>query len=145
MVTAGQQPVFADDDAVVKAFFANTNDFRKIVYLPPEARGVVSATAQPAAQVLTNSFENQQVSVQIQAPAPSILLVSQSWYPAWKAYVDGSPVKLWRADYAFQAVEVPAGRHTVRLAYEDRAFRIGWVLSCAGLLLWLGLWWKGRF
>jgi hypothetical protein len=145
MVTAGQQPVFAGDDAVVKAFFANTNDFRKIVYLPPEARGVVSATAQPATQVLTNSFENQQISVQIQAPAPSILLVSQSWYPAWKAYVDGSPVKLWRADYAFQAVEVPAGRHTVRLAYEDRAFRMGWVLSCAGLLLWLGLWWKGRF
>ena len=144
MVTTGQLPVFADDDTLVKIFFANTNDFRKIVYLPPEARGLISAVAQPSAKILTENFESQRVTVQVETPSACLVLISQSWYPAWKAYVDGVPVKLWRADYAFQAVEVQAGRHTVRFAYEDRAFRVGGMLSCAGLVLWLRIGWQGR-
>ncbi len=54
-----------------------------------------------------------------EAPAASLVVISQTYYPAWKAYVDGRPAKLWRANYAFQALEVPAGRHHIRLAYED--------------------------
>jgi uncharacterized membrane protein YfhO len=49
--------------------------------------------------------------------------------------VDGQPATLLRANHAFQAVQVPAGRHHVRLAYEDRMFHIGAAVSAAG---WLG-------
>jgi uncharacterized membrane protein YfhO len=48
--------------------------------------------------------------------------------------VDGKPVRLWRANHAFQALEVPAGRHEVKLAYEDRPFYGGTIVSALTLL-----------
>ena len=55
-------------------------------------------------------------------------------YHNWKARVDGKAVPLWRANYAFQAVEVPAGRHEVTLVYGDKMFWIGTLLAA-----WAGL------
>jgi len=48
--------------------------------------------------------------------------------------VDGKPMPLWRANYAFQALEVPAGKTKVELVYEDRAFLFGAILSVTTLL-----------
>ena len=40
-----------------------------------------------------------------------------------------------RANHAFQAVEIPRGRHTIRLEYEDRMFRVGAIISVAALFI----------
>jgi uncharacterized membrane protein YfhO len=63
-----------------------------------------------------------------------MVVVAQAFYHPWRAYVDGAPVRLWRANYAFQAVEVPAGRHRLELVYEDKTFRAGSAVSLATLL-----------
>jgi uncharacterized membrane protein YfhO len=62
-----------------------------------------------------------------------MLVIAQSYYHAWHAYVDDKPTALWHANYAFQALEVPAGKHQVSLIYEDNAFRYGAVISLASL------------
>ena len=144
-ITAGQQPVFADDEAVVAAFSKTNTDFREAVFLPLESRHAISATREPAARVLAANFANQRISFHIEAPAPSLIVISQTWYPAWKALVDGRPAKLWRANYAFQALEVPVGRHDVRLVYADNRFLAGVVLSGVGLLACLSLWLLAHF
>ena len=41
------------------------------------------------------------------ADQPSLVVAAQTFYPCWKASVDGQPARLWRANYAFQAVQVP--------------------------------------
>jgi hypothetical protein len=140
LVTAGQQPVFADDRAAFQAFFQTNLDFRQIVILPPEAREKITATRQAAARVLNATFADQVVSLQTEARAPSLVVISQSHYPAWKAYVDGQPVTIWRANYAFQALQVPAGEHRVQLVYEDTNLKVGAVLSGVGLLACAVLW-----
>jgi hypothetical protein len=142
IVSAGQRPVFADDNTAFAALSQTNLDLRQIVFLSPEARGGISATQQGAARVLASQFANQKVAIQTEAPAPSLVVISQTYYPAWKAYVDGQPVKLWRANYAFQALQVPAGRHQIELRYEDRTLLIGAILSALGLLACAGLgWW----
>jgi hypothetical protein len=142
LVTAGQRPVFADDRTAFQAFFQTNLDFRRIVMLPPEARGSLTATQQTSARVLDAKFANQSIAIQTEAPAASLVVISQSHYPAWKAYVDGQPTMIWRANYAFQALEVPAGRHQIRLVYEDKALLAGAVLSGLGLLACAVLWWR---
>jgi len=142
LVTAGQRPVFADDRTAFQAFFQTNLDFRRIVMLPPEARGSLTATQQISARILDAKFANQSIAIQTEAPAASLVVISQSHYPAWKAYVDGQPTKIWRANYAFQALEVPAGRHQIQLVYEDKALLAGAVLSGLGLLACAVLWWR---
>jgi uncharacterized membrane protein YfhO len=71
--------------------------------------------------------------VEVAADASAMVVVAQAFYHPWRAYVDGARVKLWRANHGFQALEVPAGRHEVRLVYEDRVFEGGAVISLATL------------
>ena len=142
LVTIGQQPVFADDRAAFDALSQTNHNLRQIVFLPLEARGSITATQQTTARVLEAAFSNHKISLRTEAPATSLVVLSQTHYPAWKAYVDSQPAKLWRANYAFQALEVPAGHHQIELVYEDRKLLAGAALSCLGLLACAGLWWR---
>ncbi len=50
-------------------------------------------------------------------PDPRFLVFVDSFYPGWRAWVDGNEVQILRADDAFKAIAVPAGTHKVRFAY----------------------------
>ena len=140
LVTAGQHPVFADDRAAFDALSQTNLDLRQVVFLPLEPAGASPRRSRTAARVLDARFANQSISIQTVAPAASLVVISQTYYPAWKAYVDGRPAKLWRANYAFQALEVPAGRHQSGWLYQDKQLLAGAVLSGLGLLACAGLW-----
>jgi hypothetical protein len=73
------------------------------------------------------------------------LVLADTWYPGWRATVDGQPVPLYRADYLFRAVEVPPGDHRVTFAYAPLSLRLGAVISgLAWLLLGVARWLAGR-
>ncbi len=145
IVTAGQRPVFADDKTAFDAFYQTNMDFRETVFLPPEASGSIAATQRTSARVLESRFTPQRISIRAEAAGPGLVVIAQTFYPVWRASVDGQPAKIWRANYAFQAVEIPAGTHAVELIYRDNAFRAGLWLSGLGLLICAGMWWwSGR-
>ncbi len=135
LVTAGQRPVFAGDAETLQALAASDFDASKIVFLSPEARQAVTVTNQTKARVLNSKFETQSVEIHVEAAAPSMVVVAQTFYHNWSASIDGRDVPLLRANYAFQAIQIPQGRHDVRLAYKDKAFQTGLALS---LVAWLG-------
>jgi hypothetical protein len=135
LITAGQAPAFIEAQTAAQVCSSPDIDFGSTVYLPSEARGKVSATPQPEARVLNPKFENHKITLQTEAPGPCMVVLSQTYYPAWKAYVDGKATKLWRANNAFQSVEVPSGKHRLEFVYEDGAFHFGLLLSASGLLL----------
>jgi uncharacterized membrane protein YfhO len=62
---------------------------------------------------------------------PGLLVVSDSYYPGWRAWVDGNSVAIHRVNYGFRGVVVPAGRHTVEMEYEPASFQVGLFLSLA--------------
>jgi uncharacterized membrane protein YfhO len=68
------------------------------------------------------------------------LVISQSFYHPWRAFVDDRPSPLLRANYAFQAVQVSGGRHHVRLVYQDRAFFVGNIVSGMAVIACLIAW-----
>ena len=71
--------------------------------------------------------------MRVVAPEPSLVVLSQTFYHPWRAEVDGRSATLWRANHAFQALEMPAGAHDVRFVYADNAFRYGSLVSCLTL------------
>lgn len=50
---------------------------------------------------------------------PGFLILSENFYPAWKAYVDGQEREIYRADYTFRAVFLEKGDHRVRFVYDS--------------------------
>jgi len=71
------------------------------------------------------------------------LVVTRTFDPGWRATVDGQPVAVQRANLAFQAVRVPAGRHVVETAYRPASVAVGLLISAAGLLALLALAFSG--
>ncbi len=70
-----------------------------------------------------------QLTIDVDATHAGWLFVADVWYPGWQARVDGQAQPLLRADYLFQAVHVPAGRHMVALVYRPLSFYLGALIS----------------
>lgn len=56
---------------------------------------------------------------------------SQTYYPGWKAFVDGKETELYEVNGLIQGCFVPAGEHTVEFRFVPTVFYLGVVLSAA--------------
>jgi hypothetical protein len=141
VITAGQKPVFESDEKTLQSITAEDFNPRDTVYLPESERATVSVTNQTLCAVTAASFSPNRVEADINAAAPSLVVLSQSYYHLWRALVDEKSVPLLRANLAFQAVEVPAGMHRIKLIYRDPNLEIGAMISLLSLvacgLIWL--------
>ena len=135
LVTAGQKPAFLNDADTMRALTQPDFDGNKIVFLPPEDESAVTISNQTDARVLKSKFGNQTVDIEVEAAEPSLAVVAQTYYHDWHVEVDGKPMKLLRANHAFQAVPVPAGKYQIHFYYQDRAFETGAGIS---IVSWLG-------
>jgi hypothetical protein len=59
----------------------------------------------------------------------------QTWYPGWKAYIDGKPVEIKHADYYLRGIFINAGEHTIEFKYQPVSFAIGAVVSLLFIVL----------
>lgn len=75
-----------------------------------------------------------QFSARTSSPCPSWLFSSETYYPGWKAFLDGKEARIFVADYAFRAVAVPAGEHEIQFSYQPVSFRIGLYAGFAALI-----------
>jgi hypothetical protein len=80
-------------------------------------------------------YENHLVNIQASLDRPGILVLADSFYPGWNAYVNGRQEKIYRANLFFRAVALSAGTHSVEFRYEPRSFAIGRAVSIVTLSL----------
>jgi hypothetical protein len=84
-------------------------------------------------------YEPGRVRIVTEADAPAMLVLTDTWYPGWQAELDGARVRLWRANHAFRAVAVPAGRHEIVMRFRPLSVAAGAIVSGVALLVVLGL------
>lgn len=68
-------------------------------------------------------------------PCDGFLVFSEPYYPGWEVTVDGQPAKLLKANFAFSAVRITRGNHTIDRVYRPRSFRNGLILSTLSTIL----------
>jgi hypothetical protein len=144
LVTAGQGPVFRTNDTELGAIMEESFEPRSTVYLPEELRGVIVATNATSATVKSIARQTGRISFTVAAEQPSMVVVAQSYYHVWQAKVDDQTVPIRRANYAFQALEVPGGEHQVMLIYRDRKLILGGVISAMSVLACACCWRRAR-
>lgn len=97
-------------------------------------------------RVETKSERPDAMVVDVRLSHPGYLVVLDTFDPAWRARVDGEKAEVRRANHAFRAVAVPAGRHRVDLEYRPGAVRGGIMVSLATAVAAaaVSLWWSRR-
>lgn len=72
---------------------------------------------------------NNSIKLKVDAEKRSILVLTDAFYPGWRVFVDGKEEKIYRADYAFRAVPIEAGRHEIEFVYDPLSFKLGLIIS----------------
>lgn len=84
-----------------------------------------------------NRFE-----LRLTTSVPGYLVHLENFHQGWKCFIDGIPAKVYRANYAFKAIRLPAGSHVVRCEFQTpfpllyavylflKVAVIGWVIIC---------------
>jgi hypothetical protein len=144
--------VKAPDDQVLATVLNPRFDVRRAALFDTSANVAVSPgveTLPPPLSIPTTvrRYEPGRVQIDLGAPAPagSSLVVSENYYPGWKARVDGKPARLGRADYTLIGVELPQGARSVELIFTSDSYTRGktitWIAIALGLaMLGAGLW-----
>jgi hypothetical protein len=103
-----------------------------------ESTVVLEEAPQPqtlgAGQVLEIVRSSNWLRIDAISPSDGILVVNDSFWPGWKATIDGYDVPLWCADFLVRAIPWPAGRHVLEMKYDPPEVRIGWFVSMIGAL-----------
>jgi hypothetical protein len=97
--------------------------------LPPSDHNISAAAIR--------SYSPLQVVIDTDSQQNTLLVLTDSYYPGWRAYVDGKETPILHANYLFRGVALPSGKHTVEFVYFADSFKIGLALSgiTAGLLI----------
>ncbi|MEA3339483.1 MAG: YfhO family protein [Chloroflexota bacterium] len=75
------------------------------------------------------------VTIRAALDAPGYLVLADTYYPGWRAMVDGDPADILRANYSFRAVWLEAGEHVVEMTYRPTSALAGGAISLAALVL----------
>ena len=76
--------------------------------------------------------------------APSYLVISENWFPDWRATVDGTAARVLRGNWTLITVPVPAGAKRVQLDFVSPEFRNGALVTLLSLVLVLAGWFGPR-
>ena len=64
----------------------------------------------------------------------SYLVLLDTYYPGWKAYIDGNETPIYRANFLFRAIKLSPGTHEVIFNYSPLSFKFGKLLSIITLI-----------
>ena len=75
--------------------------------------------------------------IETRTSEPGYLVVSENFYPGWKASVDGHGQRILRGNYLFRVIELPEGKHKVELFFDSSPIRLGMAVSAFVIPLFL--------
>ncbi len=94
---------------------------------PNEGRGVV--------EVL--NYEQESVHISVTSEGGGLLVLTDAYYPGWRATVDGEQSTIYQTDGYFRGVLVPPGQHLVEYRFEPGSLTFGVAMTALGLLFLL--------
>jgi len=84
------------------------------------------------------SYTARQIEIEVETLSPGILILGDTYYPGWKAEIDGKGAPIFRANYLLRGIAVGPGSHRVRFFYRPFSFYIGRGLTMAAgvMIVW---------
>jgi hypothetical protein len=110
---------------------SNGLDFKSILTLDSAPPTKLTKSFTDAS--IISSYQSDKVIIQVVNQKPTMLMLTDEYYPGWKATVNGKESRIYLADGAFRAVYLPAGKSTVIFSYLPSSFTIGLKIALIAL------------
>ncbi|MCZ6777240.1 MAG: hypothetical protein O7D34_12425 [Ignavibacteria bacterium] len=80
-------------------------------------------------------YENNNIVLNARTTHDGLLVLSEIFYPGWKAYLDGTETEIYRTDYNLRSLFVPKGTHTIEVRFEPLSYTRGVLITLGALAL----------
>ena len=118
---------------------AGRTDYRSLITeyrsFKPDPEFIESFNELQVANPITEyDFSNpNRVEVDLVVTRPAMLVMTDVWYPGWRAEIDGNPVPLYRVNYLQRGVWCAPGKHRVIMVFQPPSLNRGIIMTGVGL------------
>ncbi len=85
--------------------------------------------------ITLDSYEPNELVYTVNSAKGGTVVFSEIYYPGWQSFIDGEEVPHGRADYILRAMNVPAGKHTVRFVFDPHSLHVTEGIAYASLAI----------
>jgi hypothetical protein len=104
----------------------------KTTALLEEDPGIKIDRPDSTASATITDFGIHNITYDVNATGNNMLVLSEIYYPAgWTAYIDGQETEVYKTDYLFRSIVVPAGQHKVEFKFDPASYSTGKSISFA--------------
>lgn len=145
----GKTKIYEKEETLPRAYFVNKvekvnseeEEYSKL--LSPDFDPQKNATSQDIdfkdqnikASANIVLYNSQDIKIEIDSNNRAPLIISNIYYPGWKAYIDGKESKIFKANGIFQLIMIEKGNHTVEFKFQPKSFYNGLYISIFGIAL----------
>jgi hypothetical protein len=132
--------IFPNDSLIAQAMLAGQLDYHNELALTEKPEiPLPDSGKDPTNEVRITSYKANKIALDVETQAPGLLWMSEIWFSAWKAKIDGKKTKILCADNSFRTIAVPAGVHKVEFFYSSSYFNAGALIASLTIFLSLAL------
>lgn len=87
-----------------------------------------------------NQYSLNRITLTAETDHDGFLILSDTYYPGWKVYIDSQEKRIYKADYAFRGVLIKKGKHKIEFVYSPFSFSTGLtitLLTLSFIIFWL--------
>ncbi len=122
-----------DPNTIIDILCSDWFNPRKTVIL--EEQGPLGSEDIEGSGCVITGYKDDKVEISAKMTNPGYLVLTDSHYPGWKAYVDGNQTHIYYANCAFRAVFLEKGEHKVKFVYSPDSFKKGAAITTAFIFL----------
>lgn len=119
----------------LRAIVSPSFDWSREVLVEGPALSVPGGASAPAGTIEQELGTADDRRFRVEMKRAAYLVVNQSYYPGWKATIDGDVGEIVRANVAVMAVAVPQGAHFVRLRFFPASLLLGLAMFGLGAIV----------
>ncbi len=123
----GNYEVISDDQKIIDRIFNENFDLSKNVVLEKDPLLKPADNSIGSAKII--NYTSNKIIIETESDHDAILVLSDNYYPGWRAKVNGEEKEIYRANYTFRGVAVPQGKSLIEIYYMPESFKLGVIIS----------------
>ena len=125
-------------DAIFKGLASSEfNPLKYVILEEPSkpTRNISSENYQQEPNPTIVEYSPNRVTIKATLLDDGYLVLGDTFYPGWNAYIDGKKSRVLKTDYILRSVFLEKGDHIVKFVYEPKSFTIGMIITLASVVI----------
>ncbi len=120
-----EYPIVYQDDVFI--VYKNMTAQPRLSFSSPDNQGTTNILL----------YKSTVVELEVSSPIRQHLILSDTYMPGWKAFVNGEKVPFVQSSHPFREIEIPEGKHIVKFEYAPLSFIVGIGISSASITFFI--------